>query len=67
MRIFYTEKEGGTWKPLDITAPRPIFAIGLPDGTIWDPIDGIDKMFALKIDEKGNLLEGWKEVSNEHE
>jgi len=60
MKIFYTETEGGSWKPFEINA----FAIGLPDGTIWDPIVGIDKMFSFTIDKDGNpIIKYKKEVS----
>ncbi len=44
MKILVTEKEGGTWKAIEITYPdgTDIFAICLPDGTIWDKEIGID-------------------------
>jgi hypothetical protein len=51
VKILYTEAEGGTWKGLEISAPRPIFAICLPDGTIWDPIVGVDTYHKIGKDE----------------
>jgi hypothetical protein len=52
MKLLYTTKEGGIWKGLDINPPDgDIFAICLPDGTIWDSIIGIDTITSIPKDE----------------
>ena len=49
MKILYTVEEGGVWTPLEIKVPDgEIFAICLPDGTIWDYVIGVDTIHKIK-------------------
>jgi len=57
MRLMYTIKEGGIMKPLCVVPPvGEIFAIFLPDGTIWDTSIGVDDITKLKPGEFDKLF-----------
>lgn len=60
MKILVTEKEGGYWKPIEITYPdgREVFAVCLPDGTIWDKIIGIDNVTKMSKEDFDTLSKG---------
>ena len=51
MRVLYTTREGGSWKPIDINPPDgEIFAICFPDGAIWDRVVGSDNITSMKTE-----------------
>jgi len=59
MRLLYTLHEGDTFKPLEIYSPegKPIFAIVLPDGTIYDEtLKEVDKTSKLTKEEFKRLF-----------
>lgn len=59
MKILVTIKEGGYWKPIDITLNgEEVFAICLPDGTIWDKQIGIDDVTRMDLDQFNELTQG---------
>jgi hypothetical protein len=53
MKILYTTQEGGILKPFEIKpdSDKEIFAIYLPDGTIWDTMIGVDDVTKITPDE----------------
>ena len=59
MKILVTEKEGGHWKVIDITYPggQEVFAVCLPDGTIWDKVIGVDDVTAMHIKRFNKIVE----------
>ena len=59
MKVLYTTEEGGIWTPLEIKVPKgDIFALCLPDGTIWDSGIGIYRKEKLEKDEFEELYKG---------
>ena len=51
MKALYTTEEGGYFKTINV------FAIFLPDGTIWDDIVGNDRINEMTPDEFNKLYE----------
>ena len=52
MKVLYTIHEGGILKPMEINVPGgDIFALYLPDGTIWDTMFGVDDIHKLSPEE----------------
>jgi len=59
MIILVAEKEGGFWKPIEIKYPgdKEVFAVCVPDGTIWDIIDGLDNYTKMTQEQFKEVVE----------
>ena len=62
MIILVTEKEGGHWKPIEISYPggEEVFAVCLPDGTIWDKMIGIDGVTKMSKEDMEDNYKDWE-------